>query len=59
MIQVSFLKNWDEIQNLVQRASIDEREYPLIYVIKIYKYRRSLRKSNCKLRIFITNKNVR
>ena len=32
---------------------------PLIYMIKIYEYRSSLRKLICKLRIFFTNKNVR
>ena len=32
---------------------------PLIYVIKIYGYRSSLRKLICKLRLFITNKKIR
>ena len=36
----------------------DEGASLLIYIIKQYEYRGSLRKLICKLRIFITSKNV-
>ena len=59
VVQGSFLKNWDKIRALVKERGIDEGANPLIYVIKIYKYKSSLRTLIRKLRIFITNKNIR
>ena len=59
MIQESFLKNWDQIEAFCKEQGINEGDNPLIYVIKIYKYKISLRKFIHKLHVFITNKNVR